>query len=137
MLEAEDRFPSLPGKIIGSLALLLLLASALNGCVSKSRAQAQAQMAYLAGQRAALVQMAQQQARGPGVTLLGQVQNPLVTWFDGLTLSQAIVNARYYGQIEPTAIVVHRHGQDIPVDPKELLKGGDIPLQAGDVVELR
>jgi hypothetical protein len=125
------------GRISVSLVFGLLLAPLLDGCVSKSEAQARAQAAYLAGQRAALMQMQQQQARGPSVTFCGQVQNPLVPWFDGLTLGQAIINAHYHAPSDPSAIVIRRNGQEIRIDPKQLLNGEDFPLQSGDEVELQ
>ena len=93
-------------------------------------------MAYLAGQQAAYAQM-QQQARNPSVTLVGPVQNPSVPWSEGLTLSRAIVTAVYSSQVDPTSIVIHRHGQELQFDPKRLLRGEDLPLESGDVVELR
>jgi hypothetical protein len=94
-------------------------------------------MAYLAGQQAALMQMQQQAARGPSVTVLGPVQNPIVKWKDGLTLGQAIVAAVYTAPTDPRNILIQRSGQQILFDPKRLLRGEDFPLQAGDIVQLQ
>ncbi len=113
--------------------LLLALASA--GCTPNSNAKAQARQAFLAGQQQALARMLQ--ARAPNVTVLGPVHNPIMPWTEDLTLAKAIVAAGYYGRTDPKGIVIHRNGQDMPIDPKQLLSGEDMLLQAGDVVEVR
>jgi hypothetical protein len=105
------------------------------GCVTKSDAKIQAQKAYIAGQQQALI--LSQQPRGPSVTIVGPVHNPVVPWVEGLTLANAIVAADYYDKSDPRSIVVNRQGRLIPVDPKALLTGQDVPLQPGDVVELK
>ncbi len=120
----------------GSAALAALSAALFTGCVSKSKANAQARMAYLAGQRAAFIQM-QQAPREGSVTFIGPVSNPIVKWFDGLTLSRGIVNAGYNVPDDPKGITIRRNGQQIPIDPKRLLAGEDYPLQVGDVVEFQ
>ena len=74
---------------------------------------------------------------GPGVTFIGPVQNPAVPWRIGLTLAQAVVSAQYTGATDPSAIVIHRNGEDIPVNPKGLLNGEDFALQLGDVIEIK
>ena len=112
---------------------VLLLALGLAGCTSNSNAKAQAREAFVAGQQQALARMLQ--ARAPNVTLLGPVHNPVMPWTEDLTLAKAIVAAGYYGRTDPKGIVIHRNGQEMPVDPKQLLSGEDVPLQAGDVVE--
>jgi hypothetical protein len=123
------------------LAFLLAISSLLNGCVSKSKADAQVRMAFLAGQQQATMRMQQmqqpQQATGPSVTFTGPVRNFVVAWRAGLRLTQAIVSANYLGNGNPSAIVIHRSGQDIPIDPNQLLNGGDFLLEAGDVIEIR
>jgi hypothetical protein len=121
----------------GGVVVLFALAFLLSGCVSKSKADAQARMAYLAGQQAAFMQMQQQQARGPGVTFIGPVQNPFVKWSEGLTLSQAIVSAVYTAPTDPGEIIIRRNGQQIQFDPKQLLRRQDLPLEAGDIIELQ
>jgi len=130
--ESENRFG-----IVQHLALTLSLAFLLGGCVSKSKADAQARLAYLAGQRDAMMQMQRQGHRGPVVAFIGPVNNPMVSWSEGMTLSQAIVKAVYNLPTDPTNIVIHRNGQDIPVNPGQLLSGQDVPLQPGDVIEIR
>jgi hypothetical protein len=119
---------------------LLTIPLLVNGCVTKAKADAQARMAFLAGQQQATMrmqQMQQQQARGPSVTFVGPVQNFVVAWRDGLMLTQAIVSANYLGSGDPSGIVIHRSGQNIPVDPKQLLNGEDFLLQPGDLIEFR
>jgi hypothetical protein len=107
----------------------------LTGCVTRSNAKAQAQAAYVAGEQRALSMS--QQPRGPTVTMVGPVRNSVVPWVEGLTLANAIIAADYFGKNDPTAIVVTRQGRLIPVDPKQLLSGHDVALEAGDIVELR
>ena len=105
------------------------------GCVSKSKAQARAQQAYLAGQNAALRQQ-QAQTPAPGVTVIGPVQNPDVPWVEGLTLAQAIATANYLGQHDPKGIVITRQGESAKVAPKMLLNGVDVPLEPGDIITI-
>jgi hypothetical protein len=107
------------------------------GCVSKSSARLKEQNAFLAGQNAALRQQAEQSALASGVTIVGAVQNPQVPWVAGLTLAQAIATANYTGAEEPKQIIITRQGESAALDAKVLLDGPDIPLEVGDVIELR
>ena len=111
--------------------VILLLALATAGCTSSSAARLKAQNAYLAGQNAAL------QPQQSGVTVVGPVQNPHVPWVAGLTLAQAIATANYTGADAPKQILITRQGETAAMDAKVLLNGTDIPLEVGDVVELR
>jgi hypothetical protein len=129
--QPESRFG-----IVQRLVFSLGLAALVSGCISKSKADAQARLAYLAGQRDAMMQMQRQGHRGPVVAFIGPVNNPVVPWQEGMTLSQAIVKAVYNLPTDPTGIVIHRNGQDIQVNPGQLLSGQDVPLQPGDVIEI-
>lgn len=122
-------------RALGIPALAALLAVVPGGCVSKSGAEAQARLAYLAGQRDAFMQM-HQATREPGVTFMGPVNNHAVKWTEGLTLSQGIVKAVFNGPTDPSSIVIHRGGQEIPTTPAQLLAGNDLPLEPGDLVEI-
>ena len=119
----------------------LLFAFGLTGCVTKSEADARARIAFLEGQNQALMHMqgntSPTQTPGLSVTFIGPVQNLVVPWRTGLTLSQAIVGAQYTGTGDPAGIVIHRNGQDIPINPKGLLKGEDFGLQVGDLIEIK
>ena len=123
------------GMILKSWAFVLVLATC-GGCTTRSKADAEARGAYLAGQHDAMMQ-AQQQARGPGVTFTGPVKKPFVAWSDGLTLAAAILSTEYYGVADPRSIVIRRNGQQIRIDPKRLLRGEDFPLEPGDEVDIR
>jgi hypothetical protein len=113
---------------------ILILALAASGCVSKSKADAQARAAFFAGERAAYESMS---AR-TNVTVLGDVQNHQVPWVDGLTLAQAIATASYTGLNNPKEIIVKRQGgAEINVNPQDLLRGQNVPLQQGDTVTIR
>jgi hypothetical protein len=60
-----------------------------------------------------------------------------VPWVAGLTLAQAIATANYVGADEPTQIIIKRQGESATLDAKVFLNGKDIPLEIGDVIELR
>jgi hypothetical protein len=112
---------------------ILILALAVAGCTTRSKARLNAQNAFLAGQNAAL---RQQQAQSPGVTVVGAVQNPQVPWVAGLTLAQAVATANYVGADEPKQIIITRQGESAALVANVLLNGTDIPLEIGDVIEL-
>ncbi len=108
------------------------------GCVSESKARLREKNAFLAGQNTVLQQkQAESAAESPGVTIVGAVQHPQVPWVTGLTLAQAISTANYVGQDEPKQIILTRHGESAAMDANVLLNGTDIPLDIGDVIELR
>ena len=65
------------------------------------------------------------------------MQNPQVPWVEGLTLAQAIATADYIGADAPKQIIITRQGESATLDAKVLLNGTDIPLEKGDVIELR
>lgn len=113
--------------------VILVLALAAGGCTTRSKSRAQAQSAFLEGQNALL----RQQQQASGVTVIGPVQNPQVPWVAGLTLAQAIASANYLDSREPKEIIITRNGESANLDPKILLSGAVVPLEAGDVVELR
>lgn len=126
---------------VGGVSAILFLSAALFcGCVSKSKAQAQAQAqaqaAYLAGQNAALRQQPAQE-QTPGVTVVGPVQNPDVPWVEGLTLAQAIATANYLDAQAPEEIIITRQGESATLSPDVLINGAEVPLQPGDVIEIR
>ena len=115
-------------------AAFVLIALALTGCVTKSKAKAQAREAFVAGQNQALMRMQQSQ---PSVTMMGEFHNPVIPWTEDLTLARAVVAAEYFGRTTPREILVVRHGRAFSVDPKTLLNGQDIPLEAGDIIQIR
>jgi hypothetical protein len=114
---------------------ILIIASVVSGCTTKSTARLRAENAFLAGQNAALRQSAAPNFNG--VTVMGAVQNQQVPWVAGLTLAQAVATANYIGQVEPKKIIITRAGESATLEAKVLLGGPDIPLEVGDVVELR
>lgn len=111
----------------------LLFALMLAGCVSQKEAQAQAQKAYQAGfqegQAAAEMKRTHVFVRGP-------VQRQQVLWHPDLTVAQAIVEAVYAAPNDPASIVVTRDGVAHPIDPQNLLRGIDFPLEPGDSIQL-
>ncbi|HEY4415549.1 MAG TPA: hypothetical protein VGO57_07645 [Verrucomicrobiae bacterium] len=119
----------------GSSALILSLILA-GGCTTKSEARLQAQNAYLAGQNTVL-QQHQVTPASTTVTIIGPVQNPQVPWVAGLTLVQALATANYQDQRDPKQIIITRDGESATLDANVLFNGTVVPLEAGDVVELR
>ncbi|HVV02469.1 MAG TPA: hypothetical protein VHH88_13965 [Verrucomicrobiae bacterium] len=116
---------------LGCCALVL----ALQGCVSRKAAKAQAHEAFLAGREQALSEVLRQRA-GPSVNVIGPVTTPVLAWTEGLTVAKAILDAGYHGQGEPRQITILRSGYAISVDPQQLLSGQDVPLQAGDILQI-
>jgi hypothetical protein len=125
----------LRGKTVFVWALSISAAALLAGCTTKSTSEAKAQQAFLAGQNAALRQ--QQAAQFSGVTIVGPVQNPQVPWVAGLTLAQAVATANYLDSQAPKTIIITRQGESAQLDAKVLLNGVAVPLEPGDVIELR
>jgi len=115
------------------LAVILLCALAAAGCTTKANSRQQAAQAWQAGQKAAQ----QQTAAASGITVLGAVQNPQVPWVEGLTLTQAIATANYTGPRDPKEIIITRQGESATLSVKDVLRGAVIPLERGDVIELR
>jgi hypothetical protein len=113
----------------------LMLALAVAGCASKSKKDAKARAAFLAGQQQAVARM--YDLDRTGIRILGPVQNPLIAWKENLTLAETIVAAGYVGARDPREIIIIREGQPIRVDPGLLLHGEDVPLQPSDIVEVR
>jgi len=119
------------------LSAILLLAFVTTGCTTRSTARLKQQNAFLTGQNAALQQQALAAAQAQGVAIVGAVQNPAVPWVEGLTLAQAIATANFTGADAPRQIIITRNGESATLDAKVLLNGTEIPLEKGDVVELR
>ena len=119
--------------------ILVLLALAvlplLSGCVTKAKAQADARNAFIAGQQEAVRHLQQNQV--PTVTIIGQVTTPTVAWSQDLTLAQALITASYTGRSDPSEIIIVRRGVAQRIDPKKLLAGEDIPLQPGDIIQIK
>jgi hypothetical protein len=117
------------------LPFVLLCGLCAAGCTSNSKLRQQQQLAYIAGQNVVLQQ--QLAAQFHGVMVIGPVQNQQVPWVEGLTLAQAVATANYLGKTEPQQIVITRQGESATMDAKVLFSGVDIPLEIGDLVELK
>jgi hypothetical protein len=112
--------------------VVLLLAFASSSCITRSQSQADVRAAYQAGQHDAYAAM-----QRTNIVVIGQVQNHEVPWTEGLTLAQAIIAADFTGHGNPKEIILTRQGETIPIDPKDLLGGHDVPLQPGDTITIR
>ena len=117
--------------VSGALALLIM--PLFCGCVTEAQANARARAAYQAGQKAAFDSLAGQ---GKGVSVVGPVQHSNVPWVEGMTLAQAIATANYTSRHNPKAITINRQGEEIRVNPRDLLGGHAVPLQPGDTIIL-
>ena len=115
--------------------LVPVVALAVGGCRTQADSKAESRAAFLAGLEAARRQQAD--AAAPSVTVMGPVQNPRVPWVAGLTLAQAIATANYLDPHEPGAILLTRQGETARLDPKAVLNGAPVPLEPGDVIEIR
>ena len=113
---------------------LLLLATALGGCTTRSKANARARNAHAAGQQQAFIQLTE--ARRINIRFIGPVRQSEVLWQDGLTLAQAIALAGYADARDPNTILIIRQRERVSVAPRDLLSGKDIPLEPGDTVEI-
>jgi hypothetical protein len=120
---------------LAGLCLAMLLVFVTSGCVSKSKANAQARAAYIAGQQQAMARMQQAQG-GPSVTVNGEVRNHVVPWTQGMTLAHALITAEYLGTTDPGQIIIVHQGIATRFDPGKLLDGANILLQPGDIVQL-
>ena len=121
----------LPSTIGWPLVILVALA----GCTTQSKSNARARAAFVAGQRQAMLRAMQPQE--PSVRVNGNVKNPVIPWTEELTVARAVIAAGYSGHRDPRVILIVRNGQEIQLDPGQLLRGEDVPLQSGDVVEIR
>jgi hypothetical protein len=111
--------------------LVLLVAS---GCVSHSTDKARQRAAYLAGEQ----QAASAQVNATTVWVVGNVRQGLIPYTDDLTLAKALVEADYLGQNDPSQFIIRRNGQPpTTISAKQLLSGFDMPLAAGDRIEVR
>ena len=110
----------------------------LSGCVSKSTAQAKERAAFLAGQQEAIARMQQMQSQtqGPSVIVNGDVRNRGVPWSEGMTVAKALIAADYTGASDPSQIIVVHQGIARRIELQQLLSGKDIPLDAGDILQL-
>ena len=129
---------NLRGKSVFVLALSISAAALLAGCTTKSTARAKAQAAYLAGQNAALRQQQNSNRfQGRVSRWSGSVQHSQVPWVAGLTLAQAVATAIYLGAQAPKEVIITRQGESATLGAGVLLNGVPVPLEPGDVVELR
>lgn len=138
---AENHSPAKASQLSSwFVALIVLVAVSVSGCTTKSEARSRAQAAYLAGRQQG-VAAAQAEAvapAGPIVTIHGEVRRNFLEWTEDLTLAQAIVEAEYFGRLDPRSIYIIRNGEHIYIDPLRLMRGYINPLlEVGDVVELR
>ena len=114
--------------------VILILMLLTTGCSTRTK-QLEAQHAMLLQQNAALKR--QLAASLKGVTVIGPVENSFVPWVSGLTLAQALATANYLDPNEPKEIIITRQGETASLDAQALLSGTAIPLEMGDVIEVR
>jgi hypothetical protein len=121
-------------KIMRRLLVMCFSLALMAGCVSQAKSDARAREAYVAGQRAGMAE----EARANSVSVIGNVKNALIPWTEDLTLTRLLIAANYQGAKDPSQIIIFRNGKSpVYVPAKRLLGGYDVPLQAGDHVEIR
>lgn len=126
---------SSPARLLG-LSVLCGLLVVQSGCRSR-RTEARRKEAVAAAVGMQQAGQAAEQARTT-VLVRGPIQTPIIPWRPGLTLSQAIVSARYLRVTDPQRIVLIRQGFANRIDVRRLLKGLDDPeLQPGDVIDMQ
>ena len=74
---------------------------------------------------------------GAGCTIIGAVDHPNVPWVEGLTLAQAIATANYTSHRNPKTITITRQGEEISVNPRDLIGGHVVSLQPGDKITIQ
>jgi hypothetical protein len=119
--------------LLSLAALLSILLSFTAGCETKGRARLEAHEAYIQGQQQAKEQSS---PKTPFVTVAGPVNNHTIPWTEDLTLAKAVVAADYTGFLDPRLIRVTRDGVTTDIKPGALLRGEDMPLQAGDTIQV-
>jgi hypothetical protein len=115
---------------------LVLCLPVLFGCVSKEKAKRDAQAAYIAGQKEAVMRMQMESSQEPKVTVNGPVRNGIIPWTEDLTLAKAIVAAEYTPRGNPAEVFLVRSGRAFRIEIQDILSGRDIPLQPGDIIQL-
>jgi hypothetical protein len=113
--------------------VLLTISIVLCGCVSKARHRLEVREAFVAGQQQAMSQM--RSTSTTDVIVHGNVRNSMIPWKEDMTLIQAIGAAEYLDKQDPKVILLHRSGEVMRINPRELLGGHDIPVRAGDVID--
>jgi hypothetical protein len=103
------------------------------GCTSSSKARAQADAAYRAGQQQAV---RNEEARKRGITFTGPISNSLISWTEGLTLAQAIAAAGWNAKTDPRLIILTRGAEIVAMTPQQALEAADEPMQPGDHVDM-
>jgi ABC-type Fe3+-hydroxamate transport system substrate-binding protein len=136
-----EKFARQTTVVVRNLFVILLLAAVVtSGCTTKSKARADAQTAFYAGQARALSDQLATKTPPPAppntVSIIGPVQVSALIWTSDLTLVKTIVAAEYIPAGEPSRITIFRSGQRISVNAATLLNGDDVPILPRDVVEL-
>jgi hypothetical protein len=117
--------------LIPFIALVLLTVT---GCTTRSKARAEAQAAYQAGQEHTFASV--EEARRINIRFVGPVRHAEIIWADGLTLARAIAAADYWDARDPKMITIVRQRERLNIPPREILNGKDWPLEPGDTVEM-
>jgi hypothetical protein len=106
------------------------------GCISKAKSDARVRAAFLAGRQQATAPANAPQVQGPSVQIVGNVKTKVVPWTKDLTLAKTLIAAEYQGVGDPSKIRIIRNGLITDIPPEQLLNGEDVPMQAGDLVEI-
>lgn len=117
------------GIFTGNLLVLGLL-----GCASNKHEQTLAQTQFVAGQEEAFAQL---QLSGIYVVrVVGPFKRTVLLWHKGMTLAETILEAGYLEEVAPTQFLIQRGPTALTVTPDSLLRGKDVPVEAGDVIRV-
>lgn len=123
-----------PGNFAKCVAGLILVIT-LGGCISKSTARKQRNVAFIEGKNAGMMQALQTQAQS--VTVIGDVKNRVLTWNQDMTVATAFLQANYQGVVEPRGFLVRHGSEQFRLSADELLDGKDLQLLPGDTLEIQ
>jgi len=116
-----------------ALSLTLALACLPAGCTTRSKARANADAAFHAGQQRAMIQA---HAEQNGITFTGPVLRRIVPWTEGITLAEVIAAAQWSGLGDPQLVIVTRGSGRVEMTPAEVLAAAQFLMEPGDKVEM-
>ena len=119
------------------LLFFLPTALLLTGCRSQESTGTQTIMQQQAGIMSQQQEIIHKLSAEPFVTVIGDVRYSRVEWNEDLTLARAIVEAEYIGLRDPKVIILDRSGETLRIHPRNLLRGEDLYIEPGDVIEIR
>jgi hypothetical protein len=113
--------------------LLMIVVLGTFGCKSKQVSGQTPPPAYM---DPAAAQEAMRQAQMVVQVRRGDVRNRIIPWSENLTLAAALVEADYFGRMDPLSVTVTRGRKVQRFSTSRLLNGADMFLEPGDVIDI-